>query len=88
MKGMTMEFSKYLTDDERPYGTYWKFEFPNGHEASIVVDKRPEYPFRFEILSTDPGDNGAGHIVVGLTTDEVETKLAKLAGLERHEDAA
>jgi hypothetical protein len=79
-----MDFSKHLTKDERPYGTHWAYRFPNGHEASVVVDKR-DAPFRFEILSTDPADNSNGHVVAGLTTEQAEAKLTRIAALPQAE---
>jgi hypothetical protein len=82
-----MDFSKHLHDSQRYPSLWWEYRFPNGHDASVIPDPRPEYPFRFEVESTDPDDIGAGRIAAGLTTEQVEAKLSKLAGLPRNEDA-
>jgi hypothetical protein len=92
-----MDLSKHLTDSRFDgHRIWWTYEFPNGHSASVIPDPRPASPFRFEVESSDPQDVitnpitttvGAG-VVCGLTTDEVEAKLAKLAALPQNEDAA
>lgn len=84
-----MDFSKYLIQDRRP-GDYvtWEFRFPNGHTASVITDPRAGNRFRFEVHSTDPDDQGRGNVVAGLTTDQVEAKLEKVAGLPQNRTAA
>jgi hypothetical protein len=87
-----MDFSPALVDSCFDGSRmWWTYEFPNGHSAAVSLD--PEFPFRFEVESSDPEDvkanpvrttTGAG-TVANLTTEQVEAKLAKLAGLERVE---
>lgn len=81
-----MNFAQHLTDSCFD-GTriWWTYRFPNGHDASVIPD--PRHPFRFEIESTDPDDVGSGRIAAGLTTEQVEAKLTKLATLGRNDDA-
>lgn len=66
------ELAKYLTDFEY-YGDRWRYEFPNGREVSVVPD--PRRPFRFELRmdATEPAP--------GLTTEQVEAKLAEVYAL-------
>ena len=84
-----MDFSKHLTDScFDGTGIWWTYEFPNGHDASVILDPHPKtLPFRFEVESSDPDDLGAGRIAGGLTTEQVEAKLARIACLPRNEDA-
>lgn len=91
-----MDFSKHLTDSCFDGShIWWTYEFPNGHSASVIPDPCSANAFRFEVESSDPQDVitnpvtttvGAG-VVCGLTTDEVEAKLAKLAALPQNENA-
>jgi hypothetical protein len=57
----------------------WRYEFPNGYEASVIND--PHRPFRFEVLSDDPADAASGYVVGGLTSEQVEDKLTAIASL-------
>jgi hypothetical protein len=84
-----MDFSRFLVGNPIQHGGYinWTYEFPNGHTASVIADPRPANPFRFEVLSSDPADTGQGRVIARLTSEEVEAKLAKLAGLSWNEDA-
>jgi hypothetical protein len=82
-----MDFSQHLHDSQRYPSLWWEYRFPNGHDASVIPDPRPEHPFRFEIESTDPDDISSGRIVANLTTGQVEAKLTKVAGLPRNEEA-
>lgn len=56
----------------------WFYEFPNGHRASIIVDWRT--PFRFEIQAPE-AVAGPGGILAGLTSEQVEAKLAEISAL-------
>lgn len=80
-----MDFSKYLTETEGR-GVAWAYQFPNWHNASVIVD--PRTPFRFEVLSSDPDDKNVGWLVAGLTSEQVEAKLEKLVGLPAREAVA
>lgn len=75
------DFSRFLTDSQTVPSFWHRYEFPNGHSASVIVDPRPQHPFRFEVESSDPDDIGRGGIVPGLSTSEVEAKLAEIAAL-------
>jgi hypothetical protein len=82
-------FARYLVDSQTaPY--FWQhYEFPNGHSASVVLDQRQDKnPFRFEVESSHPDDEGRGGIVAGLSTAEVEAKLAEIAALPTAEPNA
>lgn len=76
-----LDVSRYLTDSQTVPSFWRRYEFPNGHSVSVIVDPRPQHPFRFEVESTDPADVGRGGIVAGLSTAEVEAKLAGVAAL-------
>jgi hypothetical protein len=81
------DFTRYLKDSQRVPSLYWLYEFPNGHDASVIPD--PNYkdrPFRFEVESTDPDDATSGRLAVNLTTTEVEAKLTKLLNLPTYEN--
>jgi len=89
-----MDFSQYLTDSGRIGDTWWTYDFPNGHSATISTD--PRHPFRFVIESTAPEDvrdfpipttTGAGRID-NQGSGSVESKLAYLTSLPRNVDAA
>lgn len=80
-----MDLSKHLVEWSRGSTVWWNYAFPNNHDASVIPD--PRQPFRFEVESTDPDDVGSGAIVGGLTSEQVEQKLTKLAGLPQNEDA-
>jgi hypothetical protein len=78
------EASRFLVESmDQPI--FWRrYEFPNGHSASVIVDLR--HTFRFEVESTDPDDTTRGGHVAGLTTEQVEAKLAYLHSLPAHAD--
>ncbi len=80
------DLAQYLLADHYNPGSGW-YRFPNGHEASVGVDRKPTY--RFTVMvdpSLDPGSRGEIH--EGLTTDEVEELLAKVFNLPQVLDAA
>ncbi len=64
----------------------WAYEFPNGRRASVILDHRT--PFRFEawVLGANPdeqralGADGSG-LIAGLTSEQVEAKLAEVVAL-------
>lgn len=67
-------------------GNGWHYCFPNGHSPSVIAD--PRSPLRFEIYV--PGElgreiaghlGGQGNLIIGLTTEQVEAKLAQIAAL-------
>jgi hypothetical protein len=72
-----------------PAGNGFIYRFSNGFEPSIIAD--PHRPLRFEIYV--PGEIGreitrhlggdGGGLLVGLTTEQAETKLAQIAALPR-----
>lgn len=66
-------------DQHRVPNTYggWRYEFPNGHDASVIND--PRRPFRFEVCSK--ALNVGGDTVGGLTSEQVEAKLHHIAAL-------
>lgn len=69
------DFSPYLTDSI--VATNWsRYVFPNGRAASVILD--PHYPFRFEVEYD--GEDGR-FVAPGLSTSEVEAKLAEVAAL-------
>jgi hypothetical protein len=80
-------FTRYLKDSQTAPSLYWLYEFPNGHNASVIPD--PHYkdrPFRFEVESTDPDDATSGRLAINLTSEQVEAKLTKLLNLPTYED--
>jgi hypothetical protein len=84
-----MDFSKFQTDYcHNGTGVWRTYVFPNGHDASVILDPHDDRPFRFEIESSDPDDLSSGRVVGDLTTEQVEAKLAKLAGLPRNQEEA
>lgn len=83
-----MDFSNYLIDSATTSTSWWRYEFPNGHSASVIPEFHSTAPFRFEVMSTDPDDRGRGGVVGDLGTGAVEAKLAKLAGLPQNEETA
>jgi hypothetical protein len=72
-------------------GNGWRYRFPNGYQPSVIVD--PRSPLRFEIYV--PGENGRkvttrlggqGNLIIGLTTEQAEAKLAQIALLPATDD--
>jgi hypothetical protein len=65
---------------------WWRYyRFPNGRTVSVIVDPRPHLPFRFEVEYDDLN----GMVTAsGLSTGEVETKLASVAALPATDTAA
>jgi hypothetical protein len=55
----------------------WLYEFPNGHDASVIND--PHQPLRFSLHSK--ALNVGGDTVAGLTSEQVEAKLHAIAAL-------
>jgi hypothetical protein len=73
-----VDLSRFLVKSQRSPGR-WLYRFPNGHEASVIVDLHR--PFRFEVLSDDPADKNTGRLATGLSTAEVEAKLVAIYNL-------
>lgn len=69
-----MDLARYLADSQTTGVRWWLYRFPNGKEASVVPDPRPQCPFRFELLVDVDQEP-----TPGLTTAEVEAKLTELA---------
>jgi hypothetical protein len=61
---------------------WWNFAFPNGRGANVSLSK---WPFRFDVEYD--GDEGFFN-ATGLTSEQVEAKLTKLAGLPQNEEEA
>lgn len=59
--------------------TGWRYDFPNGRSVSVINDWHT--PFRFEVLSDDPADAGTRGVASGLTSEQVERKLATIYAL-------
>ncbi len=76
------DLSRYLVSQERGRLS-WLYRFPNGAEASVIPDL--SRPFRFEIASEAYASAGI-EIQPGLTTDEVEAALARIAALNAVND--
>jgi hypothetical protein len=80
------DFTRHLKDSQTVPSLYWLYEFPNGHNASVIPDPHHvDRPFRFEVESTDPDANPGG-VDVNLTSEQVEAKLTKLMNLPTNED--
>jgi hypothetical protein len=71
----------------KPAGNGFVYRFPNGFQPSIIPD--PRRPLRFEIhipgalradIAEHLGGDGSG-LIVGLTTEQAEAKLAQIAAL-------
>ena len=81
-----MDFSQHLTDSGYHSNTpAWRnYEFPCGRGANVWLSATP---FRFDMeMATVDGDDL--DVFSGLTTEQVEEKLAQLASLPRSEVAA
>lgn len=77
------DFSQYLTDWQNT-PSYWRqYTFPNGRGANIEVDPNPKNAFRF-VVEYD-GEDGM-FTAPGLSTSEVEAKLAAIAALPAIDD--
>jgi hypothetical protein len=77
---MTTDLHRFQRGHNEAIG-WWAFRFPNDHTASVVPDPRADQLFRWEVLSSDPADAGRGGVVSGLSTAEVEAKLAAIYNL-------
>jgi len=71
---MSLNLDNYIADsiDQRP--GWWLYAFPNGRKASVVPDPRPGAHLRFEVQVD--GEQPTP----GLTTEQVESRLAEIAG--------
>lgn len=78
------DFARYLTDSSIAPSWWRIYKFPNGRAASVTVDPDPDLPFRFEVEYDGP--DGAA-VALGLSTVEVEAKLAEIAALPANVDA-
>lgn len=82
------DLTRYLVVADLPR-INWVYEFPNGHRPSVIVDHHR--PFHFEIYLPGAvgtwrqlGADGSG-LIVGLTTEQVEDRLAEIAALPKVE---
>ena len=81
------DFTRHLADSQDTPNYWWRlYRFPNGRSVSVIVDPRPQHPFRFE-ASGDSADGGA-FLAAGLSTAEVEAKLAEIAALPALDNTA
>lgn len=76
---MAFDLSRYLADQHHTGSTWWLYRFPSGRSASVEPDARPEHPFRFEVQVDDQQP------MSGLTSDQVEAKLAEVYALPKPE---
>lgn len=66
-------------------GNGWIYRFPNGYQPSVIYDHRSNLRFEIYLPSADNGHEvidrlgGQGGLIVGLTTDQAEAKLAQIA---------
>jgi hypothetical protein len=78
------DLARYLADWQNT-PSYWRqYIFPNGRAANVVVDPIPQDPahqFRFQVEYD--GEDGM-FTAPGLSTAEVEAKLAEVAALPVH----
>ena len=79
------DFARYLVDSQNK-PSYWRqYQFPNGRGVNVEVDVRLDSAFRF-VVEYD-GEEGM-FTTPGLSTAEVEAKLAEIAGLPALDNAA
>lgn len=72
------DFSAFLADWQNT-PSYWRqYVFPNGRAVNISIDGRPDCAFRFTV--DYDGEDGM-FTAPGLSTAEVEAKLAEVAAL-------
>lgn len=70
------DFAHHLADQVGNGSTWWSYRFPNDRKAYVMPDG--DQPFRFEVEYD--GEDGT-FTATGLTTDEVEAKLAEVAAM-------
>jgi hypothetical protein len=54
----------------------WPYRFPNGHRVNVLIDDNRPFRFRLDHFGSD--------CLSGLSTAEVEAKLAEVAALPAH----
>jgi hypothetical protein len=76
-------FDNFRRETEQYRYHPWSYVFPNGQRASVIVAHRT--PFRFEIQA-DERVTAPGGILAGLTSQQVEAKLAEVAILPANDN--
>lgn len=81
-----MDFQRIPPPHVRDYGhhsndpAWWNFVFPNGRGANVALSR---WPFRFDVdYDGEDGDFTA----TGLTSEQVEAKLAEVAALPARDE--
>lgn len=72
------DFSAHLADSGGTPAPWWRYEFPNGRGAQVFPAHHQLHPFRFDVEYD--GDDGL-FIAPGLTTEQVQAKLAEIMAL-------
>ncbi|GAA2623844.1 hypothetical protein GCM10010399_63910 [Dactylosporangium fulvum] len=72
------DFIDYLTNHGSTSTLWWQFRFPNGREVGVYPAHVTVHPFRFDVEF-----DGDDELIVasGLTTEQVEAKLAEIKAL-------
>lgn len=72
------DFIDYLADHCNGSTLWWQYRFPNGREVGVTPAHVTVHPFRFDVEY-----DGDDELIVasGLTTEQVETKLAEVMAL-------
>ncbi|GAA0719349.1 hypothetical protein Drose_05675 [Dactylosporangium roseum] len=80
----------YLVDNLANHGSgstlWWQYEFPNGREVGVAPSHVTVHPFRFDVEWDS--DDGELCTAQGLTTEQVEAKLAEIKTLPAVEVSA
>jgi hypothetical protein len=76
-------FNAHLADSRGVPSLWWHYEFPNGRGAQVYPAHHQQHPFRFDVEYD--GEDGM-FTAPGLTTDQVEAKLAEIMALPMAED--
>jgi hypothetical protein len=71
-------FSAHLADSRSGPAPWWRYEFPNGCGAQVYPADHRLYPFCWDVEYD--GEDGM-FTAPGLTTEQVETKLAEIMAL-------
>lgn len=78
------DFLPHLADSRGVPSPWWRYEFPNGRGAQVYPAHHQQHPYRFDVEYD--GEYGL-YTVHGLTTAEVEAKLADVMALPAEVDA-
>lgn len=73
----------HLTNSFTGHPSWWEFEFPNGRAVNVAA--RRDLPFRFDVEAEDTSWADASSTFEGLTSEQVEAKLAEVAAMEAPE---